>query len=51
MGDLSITNGVAWSPDWTKLYVVNSMLKRIYASDFDLETGSVGTTPYLQRRR
>ena len=42
MDDLSITNGVAWSPDWTKLYVVNSMLNLIYVSDFDLETGTVG---------
>ena len=42
MDDLSITNGVAWSPDWTKLYVVDSMLNRIYVSDFDLETGTVG---------
>ena len=42
MDDLNITNGVAWSPDWTKLYVVDSMLDRIYVSDFDLETGTVG---------
>ena len=42
MDDLNITNGVAWSPDWTKLYVVNSMLDRIYVSDFDLETGTAG---------
>jgi sugar lactone lactonase YvrE len=42
MDDLSITNGVAWSPDWTKLYVVDSMLARIYVCDFDLEAGTVG---------
>ena len=42
MDDLSITNGVAWSPDWTKLYVVDSMLNRIYVCDFYLETGTVG---------
>ena len=42
MDDLSITNGVAWSPDWTELYVVDSMLNRIYVSDFDLDTGAVG---------
>lgn len=42
MDDLSITNGVAWSPDWKKLYVVDSMLDRIYVCDFDLDTGSVG---------
>jgi len=42
MDDLNITNGVAWSPDWTKLYVVDSMLDLIYVSDFDLEAGTVG---------
>ena len=42
MDDLGITNGVAWSPDWTKLYVVDSMLDRIYVCDFDLETGAIG---------
>jgi len=42
MDDLSITNGVAWSPDGTKFYVVDSMLDRIYVCDFDLETGDVG---------
>ncbi len=42
MDDLNITNGVAWSPDWTKLYVVDSMLDRIYVSDFDLEAGTAG---------
>lgn len=42
MDDLSITNGVAWSPDWSKLYVVDSMVARIYVCDFDLETGTVG---------
>jgi len=43
MGDLSITNGVAWSPDSTKLYVVDSMLDRIYVCDFDLDAGTIGT--------
>ena len=42
MGDLNITNGVAWSPDLRKLYVVDSMLDRIYVCDFDLETGEIG---------
>ncbi len=42
MTGLNITNGVAWSPDSSKLYVVNSMLKQIYVCDFDLDSGSVG---------
>ncbi|MCX7304191.1 MAG: SMP-30/gluconolactonase/LRE family protein [Hyphomicrobiales bacterium] len=42
LSDLRIPNGVAWSPDWTKLYVVDSMLDRIYVCDFDIDTGAVG---------
>lgn len=42
MCDLGITNGVAWSPDWTKLYVVDSTPGRIYVCDFDLEAGTIG---------
>lgn len=42
MDDLSITNGIAWSPDSKRFYVVDSMLDRIYVSDFDVETGAVG---------
>ena len=42
MSNLSITNGIAWSPDSATLYVVDSMLNHIYACDFDLETGAVG---------
>lgn len=42
MDDLAITNGVAWSLDSTKLYVVDSMLDRIYVCDFDLEAGTLG---------
>ena len=42
LGEIGITNGVAWSPDWTKLYIVDSMVNRIYVCDFDLETGAIG---------
>jgi len=40
--EIGITNGVAWSPDATKLYVVDSLVDQIYACDFDLDTGDVG---------
>jgi len=42
LDEIGITNGVAWSPDWTKLYVVDSMVDRIYVCDFDLEAGTAG---------
>jgi sugar lactone lactonase YvrE len=47
MSDLHITNGVAWSPDGTRLYVVDSTLDRIYACAFDLDGGDVGTRHVL----
>jgi sugar lactone lactonase YvrE len=39
---MGITNGVAWSPDSRQLYVVDSMVDRIYVCDFDLDAGTVG---------
>ena len=38
---LNITNGVAWSPDWTTLYVIDTMIQTIFAYDFDLDRGTV----------
>jgi len=42
MGDLAITNGVAWSPDGTTLYVVDSMIDTMFACDFDPDSGDAG---------
>lgn len=42
LGEIGITNGVAWSPDSTKLYVVDSLVDQIYICDFDLEAGTAG---------
>lgn len=42
VGAIHITNGVVWSPDSRILYVADSMIQRIFAFDYDLETGSVG---------
>jgi sugar lactone lactonase YvrE len=38
---ISITNGVAWSPDNETFYVVDSMIQTIFAYDFDLERGTI----------
>lgn len=38
---LNITNGVVWSPDSRVLYVADSMIQRIFAFDYDLDTGSL----------
>jgi L-arabinonolactonase len=42
LDEIGITNGVAWSPDSTKLYVVDSLVDQIYICDFDLEAGKAG---------
>lgn len=41
ISDITITNGVVWSPDATTLYVADSAPQIIHAYDFDLATGSV----------
>jgi len=39
---LTISNGIAWSPDGRTMYHVESEPGRVYAYDFDIETGSIG---------
>jgi L-arabinonolactonase len=37
---LSCVNGIAWSPDDRTMYACDTWLRRIYAYDFDLATGT-----------
>jgi len=39
---LTISNGLGWSPDNQTFYLTDSYRRRIYAYDFDLETGELG---------
>jgi len=39
--DLTIANGMGWSPDETTFYLTDSAKKSIYAYDFDLERGTI----------
>ena len=41
IADITITNGVVWSPDSSILYVADSALQVIHAYDFDLGQGAV----------
>ncbi len=41
IADITITNGVVWSPDSRTLYVADSAPQLIHAHDFDLASGSV----------
>ncbi|GCE11144.1 gluconolactonase [Tengunoibacter tsumagoiensis] len=38
---VSIANGIGWSPDNTIMYFTDTPLKKIFAFDFDAETGSI----------
>lgn len=39
--NLSISNGIAWNHDWTKMYLVDTIPQLIYSFDFDEETGNI----------
>lgn len=39
--ELTISNGLGWSPDENTFYLTDSSLKTIYAFDFDLESGGI----------
>lgn len=38
---LTISNGLGWSPDQSTFYLTDSAKHRIYAYDFELETGTI----------
>lgn len=38
---LTISNGLAWSLDNKKLYLIDSPVKKVYVMDFDLEKGTI----------
>jgi len=41
-GDLTLSNGLAWSPDGTLLYSVDTLSRRIRVRDYDPATGDMG---------
>ena len=47
--DLTIPNGLAWSPDGTTMYFAESMSRVVTAYDFDVATGSIaGGRPFVR---
>lgn len=42
IADLPAAHGLAWSPDHTRLYLVDGAERRVDVLDFDLDAGSVG---------
>lgn len=42
IGGLTLSNGIAWSPDGTLMYQCDSGPRVIYVHDFDVATGDIG---------
>jgi sugar lactone lactonase YvrE len=40
--DVTVSNGLAWSPDERVMYYVDSPTREIHAFDFDVATGAIG---------
>lgn len=40
--DLSLSNGLAWSPDGSVLYSIDTVPRIVYARDYDATTGTAG---------
>lgn len=49
MGDISIGNGIGWSPDGGRCYFVDSVTRRIDDYAFDVERGTFGPRRTLAR--
>ena len=41
-GDLTLSNGLAWSADGTRMYSVDTLSRTIFVRDYDAVTGAVG---------
>lgn len=39
--DVTVSNGLAWSPDGSKMYYIDSGMASVQVSDFDLSTSSI----------
>jgi sugar lactone lactonase YvrE len=41
LGELSISNGIGWSPDYLTMYLIDSPTKNVFAFDYDLDQGNI----------
>ena len=40
-GEITVSNGLAWSADNTTMYYIDSHPRKVYAYDFDLDSGTL----------
>ena len=41
VSEISISNGIEWSLDWTKLYYIDSLARHVYSFDYNEQTGAI----------
>lgn len=41
LGNLTISNGLAWSPDHKTMYFIDTPTSEVWAFDYDIETGAI----------
>lgn len=41
LGNLSTSNGIGWSPDYGTMYLIDSPTKKVFAFDYNLDTGDI----------
>lgn len=46
LNGISISNGIAWSPDKTRMYYIDTPTRKVAAFDFDNETGAISNKTY-----
>ncbi len=42
LGNITISNGLTWSPDYKTFYYIDTPTRQVQAFDYDLETGALG---------
>ena len=45
--DLTLANGLGWSVDGTRLHTIDTLRRRVYTRDYDVETGRTGPREVL----
>ena len=41
VSDITVSNGMDWSPDWTKMYYIDSIPRQVYSFDYNEVTGEI----------